>query len=132
MNRRCTPRDRTQETPQGRLSTTLGLGGLLSSFGCAACCALPIVLAGTGLAGAWTLHLQMLAGPYERWWLWGSIVMFGLGAIAWGREMRRLATRSQSRVSVITYAITPLILIFGVILLAGTLMVEHANLTDFL
>lgn len=132
MKRRCMPRDRTQETPQRRLSTTLGLGGLLSSFGCAACCALPIILAGTGLAGAWTLHLQMLAGPYERWWLWGSIVMLVFGAFSWGREMRRLATRGQSRVSVITYAITPLILIFGVILLAGTLMVEHANLTDFL
>jgi mercuric ion transport protein len=132
MNRRCTPRDCSQEVPQRRWSATLTLSGLLSSFGCAACCALPIVLAGTSLAGVWTLHLQVLVGPYERWWLWGSIVMLGLGAVSWGREMRRLATRCQSRVSVITYAITPLILIFSAALLAGTLMVEHASLTDFL
>ena len=132
MTRRCAPRDRTQETPQRRWSATLSLTGLVSSFGCAACCALPIVLAGTGLAGVWTLYLQVLVGPYERWWLWGSMAMLGLGAAAWGREMRQLATRGQSRVSVITYAITPLILIFGVILLAGTLMVEHASLIDFL
>jgi mercuric ion transport protein len=117
---------------KSRWSPTLSLTGLISSFGCAACCALPIVLAGTGLAGVWTLHLQVLVGPYERWWLWGSIVMLGLGAVAWGREMQQLATRSQSRVSVMTYAVTPPILVLGVILLAGTLMVEHANLTDFL
>ncbi|MHB1302367.1 MAG: hypothetical protein ACYCZB_02700 [Acidiphilium sp.] len=93
---------------------------------------MPIILAGSGLAGAWTLHLQLLVGPYERWWLWGSIMMLGLGAVAWGREMRRLATRGHSRVSVMTYAVTPLILMLGVLLLIGTLMVEHASLTGFL
>lgn len=132
MTCRSTPRDRSQEVLQRRWSATLSLGGLLSSFGCAACCALPIILAGSGLAGAWTLHLQLLVGPYERWWLWGSIMMLGLGAVAWGREMRRLATRGHSRVSVMTYAVTPLILMLGVLLLIGTLMVEHASLTGFL
>lgn len=82
MTCRSTPRDRSQEVLQRRWSATLSLGGLLSSFGCAACCALPIILAGSGLAGAWTLHLQLLVGPYERWWLWGSIMMLGLGAVA--------------------------------------------------
>ncbi|WP_039889023.1 hypothetical protein [Acidiphilium sp. PM] len=115
-----------------RWSPTLSLTGLVSSFGCAACCALPIMLAGTGLAGAWTLHLQLLVGPYERVWLWGSIAMLGLGAVAWGREMRRLATHDPARSPFMIYAVTPLILTLGAVLLAGTLMVEHASLTDFL
>ena len=115
-----------------RWSPTLSLTGLVSSFGCAACCALPIMLAGTGLAGAWTLHLQLLVGPYERWWLWGSIILLAFGAVSWGREMRRLAARGHFQFSVMTYAVTPLILMLGVILLAGTLMVEHASLIDFL
>lgn len=104
----------------------------MSSFGCAACCALPIILAGTGLAGAWTLHLQLLVGPYERWWLWGSILMLGFGAIAWGREMWRLAARGDSRAYVMTHAVTPLILVLGAGVLVGTLIIEHAGLAVFL
>lgn len=115
-----------------RWPTTLSLGGLLSSVGCAACCALPIILAGTGLAGAWTLHLQLLVGPYEIWWLWGSLMLLGLGIISWGREMHRLSRRHPVHIPVITYAVTPSLLALGVFLLVSTLMVEHANLTDFL
>lgn len=115
-----------------RWPSMLSLTGLISSFGCAACCALPIMLAGTGLAGAWTLHLQLLVGPYERWWLWGSIILLAVGAVSWRRELRARARRVQPRSSVITDILTPVILIFGVVVLASTLMVEHANLSDFL
>lgn len=58
--------------------------------------------------------------------------MLGFGTIAWRREARRLAVRGALRASIMTYAITPLILMLGVITLVGTLVAEHASLTVFL
>lgn len=115
-----------------RWSPALGVTGLISSFGCAACCALPIMLAGTGLAGAWTLHLQLLVDPYARWWVWGTIILLGFGAVTWGRALYAHATLDDPRFSLTTHVITPAILIAGVVVVTGTLMVEHASLTDFL
>lgn len=58
--------------------------------------------------------------------------MLGLGAIAWGREMWRLAARGDPRLYVMTYAVMPLILVLGAGVLAGTLIIEHATLAVFL
>ncbi|MCW8308049.1 hypothetical protein AruPA_13460 [Acidiphilium sp. PA] len=124
--------DDARKAPHHRWSARFGLGGVISSFGCAACCALPIILAGSALAGAWTLRLQLLVGPYERWWLWGSIILMALSAVFWGREIQNLAKGSGQRVPVIAYGVTPLILLLGAVLLAGTLRIEHASLSDFL
>ncbi len=115
-----------------RWSPTLSVTGALSSFGCAACCALPIMLAGTGLAGAWTLHLQLLVGPYERWWLWGSIILLAVGAVAWGRELHARAIQGRWRISLITDILPPIMLAASIALLIGTLRIEHASLIDFL
>jgi hypothetical protein len=48
----------------------------------------------------------------------------------WG--IRQAARLNPTHIPVLIYVVTPSLLLFGVILLAGTLMVEHANLTDFL
>lgn len=108
-------------------SIMLSLGGLFASLGCAACCALPIVMASAGLAGAWTLHLQLLAGPYERWWLWGTILLLVLSVVAWARDVRRFRRKDAAGASVLTHAVTPALLMLGIILLGTTLMVEHAG-----
>jgi mercuric ion transport protein len=108
-------------------SMALSLGGLLASFGCAACCALSIVLASVGLAGAWTLHLQLLVGPYECWWLWGTIVLLTLGTVTWGRSLRRITKFGSTSAPALSYAVIPAILMLGFMLLVVTLMVEHAG-----
>lgn len=125
MNRRCCPDDGSLKTSGNRTSMTLSLGGLLASFGCAACCALPIVLASAGLAGAWTLHLQLLIGPYERWWLWGTIFLLSLGFVSWARGLRQASISDGA--SLLTYAVIVSILMLGIMLLGLTLMVEQAG-----
>lgn len=112
---------------ENRASMTLSLGGLFASFGCAACCALPIVMASAGLAGAWTLHLQLLVGPYERWWLWGTILLLALGMISWARDVRRFRRKDAAGAPVLVYVLTPILLMLGIMLLGTTLMVEHAG-----
>jgi mercuric ion transport protein len=40
-------------------------GGLVSAFGAASCCALPVLLGSLGLASAWLGSLALLAGPHR-------------------------------------------------------------------
>jgi mercuric ion transport protein len=40
-------------------------GGLVSAFGAASCCAIPLLLGSLGLASAWLGSLALLAGPYR-------------------------------------------------------------------
>ena len=46
-------------------ATLLVAGGLVSAFGAASCCALPVVLGSLGLASAWLGSLALLAGPHR-------------------------------------------------------------------
>ena len=108
-------------------SMILSAGSLFASFGCAACCALPIVMASAGLAGAWTLHLQLLVGPYQRWWLWGTILLLVLSVLAWARDMWRFRRKDSAGASALVHAVTPTLLMLGIMLLGTTLMVEHAG-----
>ena len=132
MIRGSCPDWRSPRLHENRASMTLSLGGLFASFGCAACCALPILMASAGLAGAWTLHLQLLVGPYERWWLWGTILLIALGMISWARDMRRFRPKDAAGASVLSHVVTPALLILGIMLLGTTLMVEHAGWTALL
>jgi hypothetical protein len=44
------------------------------------------MLASTALAGSWTLHLQLLVGPYERWWFGGTVFFLCLGTASWANN----------------------------------------------
>lgn len=132
MMRRSCPDGGSRRVHESCTSMTLSLGGLLASFGCAACCALPIALASAGLAGAWTLHLQLLVGPYEHWWLWGTILLLALSMISWARDVRQSRRRHAAGASVLVYAITPAFLMLGIMLLGTTLMIEYGGWVSWL
>ncbi len=74
---------------QGRGSGFLSVSGFAASLAFLACCALPPLLAAVGLAGAWTLNMQVLLGPHERALLWLSVGSLGLGAVLWAWQLQR-------------------------------------------
>lgn len=49
----------------GSGAVILTAGGLIAAFGAAACCGLPLVLAGIGLGSAWLVGPAYLASPYQ-------------------------------------------------------------------
>ena len=63
-------------------------GGLVSAFGAASCCALPLLLGSLGLAGAWLGSLGLLAGPYRAVLLAAAVICLvsGGGVLLWHRR----------------------------------------------
>ncbi|HKS89014.1 MAG TPA: mercuric reductase [Stellaceae bacterium] len=43
----------------------LAIGGLAAAFGAAACCALPVLLAGVGLGSTWLIGVAAIAAPHR-------------------------------------------------------------------
>jgi mercuric ion transport protein len=48
-------------------AVALWAGGMASAFSAAACCGLPVLLAGAGIGTAWLLPLARIAGPHADW-----------------------------------------------------------------
>lgn len=69
-------------------ATLLVAGGLVSAFGAASCCALPLLLGSFGIAGAWLGSLALLAGPHRPALL--AVAVIGLvgggGMLLWRRS----------------------------------------------
>jgi len=73
-------------------ATLLVAGGLVSAFGAASCCALPVLLGSLGLASAWFGSLALLAGPHRPALLAAAVICLvaGGGGLL---QRRRAATR---------------------------------------
>jgi mercuric ion transport protein len=66
-------------------ATLLVAGGLVSAFGAASCCALPVLLGSLGLAGAWLGNLSLIAGPHRA----ALLLIAVIGLVGGGVLMRR-------------------------------------------
>lgn len=66
----------------GRSGSALALlaGGWLSAFSAAACCGLPVLLAGIGMGTAWLLPVARLAGPHADWLSLAALACFAASA----------------------------------------------------
>jgi mercuric ion transport protein len=69
-------------------ATLLVAGGLVSAFGAASCCALPVLLGSLGLASAWLGSLAIIAGPHRPELLVAAVVCLvaGSGVLLWRRR----------------------------------------------
>lgn len=105
-------------------------GALFSSFACAACCALPVLLSSLGLTGAWTLQLQLLTGPYARVWFWATVILLLLSGWLWARDVRRV--RRAKGILTPALAIAPAVLLLAVMVFAITATAEPGFLSALL
>ena len=73
--------------------TLLVAGGLVSAFGAASCCALPVLLGSLGLASAWLGSLALLAGPHRPALLAAAVICLvaGGGVLLWRRAVTTCA-----------------------------------------
>ena len=74
-------------------ATLLVAGGLVSAFGAASCCALPVLLGSFGLASAWVGSLALLAGPHRPALLAAAVICLvaGGGVLLWRRAVTTCA-----------------------------------------
>jgi mercuric ion transport protein len=74
----------------GKTASEIGLtllvaGGLVSAFGAASCCALPLLIGALGIGGAWFGSLALLAGPHRPELLAAAVICL----VAGGMLLRR-------------------------------------------
>ena len=77
-----------RKTPSEAGATLLVAGGLVSAFGAASCCALPLLLGSLGLGSAWLASLALLAGPHRPELLVAAVISLigGGGVLLWRRR----------------------------------------------
>jgi len=63
------------------------IGGFGAAFALAACCALPMLLAGVGLGGAWLFGIARVAAHHRLIFLVMAAVFLVGGAVALGRQL---------------------------------------------
>lgn len=99
----------------------LTISGLGAAFGVAACCALPLLLAGLGLSSAWLGGVASIAAPYRALLLGFGALTLAAGAVLLWRQQRHAATCGPEGACTPPAArVATLIgLIAGVILLVG-------------
>ena len=73
-------------------ATLLVAGGLVSAFGAASCCALPVLLGSLGLASAWLGSLALLAGPHRPALLAAAVICLAGGGGVLLRHRRAATT----------------------------------------
>src|ERR1700758_5796912 len=62
--------ERTRDMPKPQTGKETGavlfvLGGVAAALGAASCCALPMILGGLGVSGAWLFGLTILSAPHR-------------------------------------------------------------------
>jgi mercuric ion transport protein len=90
--------DNSQRRPWsawGALGFTLG--GFGAAFAVAACCALPMLLAGVGLGGAWLFGIARFAAPHRLAFLGMAAVFLVGGAVALGRQVSDACATGRCR-----------------------------------
>ena len=72
-------------------ATLLVAGGVVSAFGAASCCALPLLLGSLGLASAWLGSFALIGRRCSLWLLyaWSLVGACGSGVAVWVRHVRR-------------------------------------------
>jgi mercuric ion transport protein len=63
------------------------IGGFGAAFALAACCALPMLLAGVGLGGAWLFGIARIAAHHRIIFLGAAAVFLMGGAVTLGRQV---------------------------------------------
>ena len=101
-------------------ATLLVAGGLVSAFGAASCCALPVLLGSFGLASAWLGSLALLAGSHRPALLAAAVICLVAGGGVLLRH-RRAATRCAP--GAVCSRPTPSTLITGALSLGAILTV---------
>lgn len=92
-------------------------GGFAAAFAAASCCALPLLLGGIGIGGAWLAGVARLAAPYQTALLVVASLCLGAGgALVW----RRRANCAPGEVCArsVLQTLTTVTLSFGIFLLA--------------
>ena len=74
--------------PRGIGAVLLTVAGLGSAFAAAACCGLPVLLAGAGLGAAWLGAVAELAAPYRLALLAVAALSIAGGAVALWRQRK--------------------------------------------
>jgi mercuric ion transport protein len=85
----------SRKTVSGTGATLLVAGGLVSAFGAASCCALPVLLGSLGLASAWLGSLGLVAGRHRAALLLIAVSgLVGGGVLMWRRRAAACAPGS--------------------------------------
>jgi mercuric ion transport protein len=81
--------DAVQQKNNASLLSTLGLAVAAAAFVGASCCALPLILASAGLAGAWIANLEIFV-VYRAYI---TVVALVVIAVGWWIALRRHSSR---------------------------------------
>ena len=107
--------DRSAKTGSGAVMLTAG--GLVAAFGAAACCGLPLVLAGFGLGSAWLIAPASLAAPYLTALLVIAPLFLLGGAVLLWRQTRTVCASNAICARPMVHAATFVCLLLGAALL---------------
>jgi len=90
-----------------------------AAFGAAACCALPILLAGAGLGTAWLGAIASITSPYRSLLITVAAVSLAIGAVLLWRQQRaaRVCPPGGACASPATRLLTLIGLLAGLVLL---------------
>jgi len=105
------------DTKTGSGAVMLTAGGLIAAFGAAACCGLPLVLAGLGLGSAWLIAPASLAAPYLTFLLAIAPLFLIGGAVLLWRQTRTVCASNAICARPVVRAATLVCLLLGVALL---------------
>lgn len=108
---------RGQSAKAGSSAVLLTAGGLVAAFGAAACCGLPLVLAGLGLGLAWLIAPASLAAPYLAFLLVIAPLFLAGGAVLLWRQSRATCASNTICARPAVRAATFLCLLLGAALL---------------
>lgn len=99
-------------------------GGVLASFGAAACCALPLGLASAGLGTAWLGSISPIVAPYRTPLLIiaALLLLAGAARLAWQFRRASACPTDANCGSPATRVLTASGLVLGAALLVGALM----------
>src|SRR5579885_1945706 len=112
------PATRDERATAGAGAVLLTIAGLAAAFGTAACCGLPLILAGLGLGSAWLIRPAVLAAPHLTLLLATAPVLLACGAALLWRQSRRNCDGKAICARPAVRALTLLCLLIGVVLLA--------------
>ncbi len=101
----------------------LTAGGFAAAFGVAACCGLPLMLAGAGLGTAWLGGIAVIAAPHRAVLLGlGALLLVGGAAAFWRQHRAPQACRVDG---VCARLAVRLVTVAGLLLGSGLLMLGY-------
>lgn len=101
-------------------ATLLIAGGVISAFGAASCCALPLLLGSVGLASVWLGSFALVAGPHRPALLAAAVICLVAGG---GMLLRRRRADAACAPGAVCARSVPTPLIVGGLSLGAVLTV---------